>query len=140
MIAAMSSLYSSRKLKFGMQTSTPTDPGQANAVQDFAYQAMENLAFQSLSAEVASRPEGRLGVVFQIAGRHDPPQRQEARIPISALLKGDAFNQRIPLPSGTPINLTLDTSLNFDELAKALRDIWAMKKASQRRSAPVHGR
>jgi hypothetical protein len=130
----------SRKALSGMQTSTPTDPGQANAVQDFAYQAMENLAFQSLSAEVASRPEGRLGVIFQIAGRHDPPQKQEALIPISALLKGDAFNQRIPLPSGTPINLTLDTSLNFDELAKALRDIWAMKKASQRRSAPVHGR
>ncbi|MFN3229872.1 MAG: YdbH domain-containing protein, partial [Asticcacaulis sp.] len=59
-----------------------TDKGAVppSTVQDMAYQAMENLAFDSLSAEVNSLPGGRLGVLFRIKGRHDPPQRQVARI------------------------------------------------------------
>ena len=32
---------------------------QPNAVQDFAYQALENLAFSQLDAKVASRPGGQ---------------------------------------------------------------------------------
>ena len=33
--------------------------------------------------------------------------------------RGTAFNRPIPLPSGTPVDLTLDTSLNFDDLMAA---------------------
>jgi hypothetical protein len=46
------------------------------------------------------------------------------------LIRGRAFNKPIPLPKGTPIELTLDTSLNFDELMRAYQGLNA-------RSAPV---
>ena len=93
--------------------------------------------YERLSAEVSSRPGGRLGVIFQIKGRHDPAIREEARISLVDLLRGQAFKKRIALPAGTPINLTLDTSLNFDELLQAFRDVWAAKKAKRPRSAVV---
>ena len=97
----------------------PPAPTQVNAVQDFAYQALENLAFDSLDATVNSLPEGRLGVVFHVNGRNDPPERQQARIKLLDLLRGTAFDKPIPLPSNTPVDLTLDTSLNFDDLMAA---------------------
>ncbi|HZZ36357.1 MAG TPA: YdbH domain-containing protein [Caulobacteraceae bacterium] len=119
-------------------SSAPQTPaGEINAVQDFAYQAMENLSFETLSAQVASRTGGRLGVVFQIKGKHDPAKPEQANISLIELIRGRAFNKRIPLPAGTPINLTLDTSLNFDELWDAFQDVW---RAKQARSGAVQGR
>jgi hypothetical protein len=91
----------------------------SNAMQDFAYQALENLAFDSLRGELNSQPNGRLEIVLHIQGHSDPPNAQEARIGLFDLVRGDAFNKAIPLPKGTPIDLTLDTSLNFDELLRA---------------------
>lgn len=102
-------------------------PQTVNAIQDFAYQAMENLAFDTLTAEVASRDEGRLGLVFQIKGRHDPERAERARLTILDVLRGRAFERRIPLPKGTPIDLTLDSSLNFDELVEAYAAAWRRK-------------
>lgn len=87
-----------------------------NTVQDLAYQAMENLAFDILSAQVDSQDEGRLGVVFRIRGRHDPPRRQELRIPLAEFISREFLNRELPLPSGTQIDLTLDTSLNLNQL------------------------
>ena len=87
-----------------------------NAVQDFAYQALENLAFDQLDGTVNSRPMGRLGLLFHIKGRNDPAQAAEARVGAVDLLRGRAFDKPVPLPKGTPIELTLDTSLNLDEL------------------------
>ena len=88
-------------------------------MQDFAYQALENLAFDELEAKVDSRPEGRLGVIFHLKGRNDPPVGQKARISVVDLARGTAFDKPIPLPKGTPVDLTLDTSLNFDDLMAA---------------------
>jgi hypothetical protein len=92
--------------------------GQAppNAVQDFAYQALEHLAFERLEGVVNSRPMGRLGVLLHLVGQNDPPQVAETRVGILDLLRGRAFDKPLPLPKGTPIDLTLDTSLNLDEL------------------------
>jgi len=90
-----------------------------NAMTSFAYQAMENLAFSQLDAGVNSLPAGRLGVIFHLQGSHDPPVAQRARISLFDLLRGKAFEKDIPLPSGTPVELTLDTTLNFDELMAA---------------------
>ncbi len=87
-----------------------------NAIQDFAYQAMENLAFDKLDATVDSVANGRLGVLFHIVGRHDPEVAGDARLPVSGLIRGTAFDKPIPLPKGTPVDLRLDTSLNLDEL------------------------
>ncbi|HYG25887.1 MAG TPA: YdbH domain-containing protein [Caulobacteraceae bacterium] len=105
-----------------MDATTPEEP--FNAVQDFAYQAMENLSFDELEATVNSLAEGRLGVLFRIKGYHDPKVAEEARISIFDALRGDALKQRVPLPKGTPVNLTLDTSLNFDELLAAWQRGW----------------
>lgn len=94
----------------------PPQPVQQNAVQDFAYQALENLAFEHLDATIDSRPQGRLGLVFRLKGRHDPPVSAPTRLAVTDLVRGTAFDKPIPLPKGTPVDLTLDTSLNFDEL------------------------
>jgi hypothetical protein len=97
----------------------------SNAVQDFAYQALENLAFDSLSADLNSGSNGRLQVVFHVTGKSDPPQHQTADVAISDIINGTALYKPIPLPSGTPIDLTLDTSLNFDELLKSYAEAWS---------------
>jgi hypothetical protein len=91
----------------------------SNAMQDFAYQALENLAFDTLEGRLNSLPNGRLQIALRIQGHSDPPSQPEARVGMFDLLRGQAFDKPIPLPKGTPINLTLDTSLNFDELLRA---------------------
>jgi len=96
-----------------------------NAVQDFAYQALENLSFDQLSADLNSVPGGRLQVLFHIKGRSDPPKPQQAEVGLVDLINGTALQKPIPLPNGTPIDLTLDTSLNFDELLKSYSEAWS---------------
>lgn len=97
--------------------------GTSAVVQDFAYQALQDLAFQTLDATLQPRDKGRLGAVFLIKGRHDPPKAPPPlRVGILDLLRGKAFDKPLALPKGTPINLTLDVSLNFDELLKAYMD------------------
>jgi hypothetical protein len=97
----------------------------ANAVQDLAYQAMENLAYDQLSADLNSIPGGRLQVVFHIKGHSDPPQPQQAEVAIADIINGSALQKPIKLPSNTPIDLTLDTSLNFDELLNSYQEAWS---------------
>jgi len=94
---------------------------QTDAIHDFAYQALENLAIDELDAKLNSLPAGRLGVVFHIKGRNDPAVAKETRISLIDLVQGRAFDKPVPLPKGTPVDLTLDTSLNFDELLDAYR-------------------
>lgn len=94
-----------------------------NTVQDLAYQAMENLSFDILSAEVNSLDEGRIGVLFRIRGRHDPPRRQELRISIADFISREFLNRPLPLPSGTGIDLTLDTTLNLNQLIGDLLEL-----------------
>lgn len=60
-------------------------------------------------------------MLFAIKGQHDPKVGEEAVIGLRELLNGEAFKRRIPLPKGTPIDLTLDTSLNFDEVLDGVR-------------------
>ncbi len=102
-----------------------TSAANANSVQDFAYQALENLAFDSMAADINSIDNGRLQVVFHIKGRSDPPRPQQAEIAVADVVEGTAFQKPIALPSGTPIDLTLDTSLNFDELLKSYAEAWS---------------
>ena len=87
-----------------------------DTITDFAYQAMENLAFDKLDATIASRDDGRLGVLFHIVGRHDPPTKQTIRLSVMDLLQKRFLGRKLPLPSGTGVNLTLDTTLNLDDL------------------------
>ncbi|KQV61967.1 hypothetical protein ASC70_19400 [Caulobacter sp. Root343] len=113
----------------------PVQPAQINAIQDFAYQAMENLAFDQLEAGVNSTDKGRLGILFHIKGEHDPKVAEKARVGILDLIRGRAFDKRIALPAKTPVDLTLDTSLNFDELLNAWK--LAFSKPAPTRSGPV---
>jgi hypothetical protein len=94
-----------------------------NTVQALAYQAMENLSFDILSAEVNSLDEGRIGVLFRIRGRHDPPQHQELRLTIAEFISREFLNRPLPLPSGTGIDLTLDTTLNLNQLIGDLLEL-----------------
>jgi hypothetical protein len=98
---------------------SPAVAGAANsnaAISDFAYQAMENLAFETLDAKIDSLPAGRLGVLFHIIGKHDPPTPQQIRLSLSDLISRRFLGRPLPLPSGTQVNLTLDTTLNLDDL------------------------
>jgi len=94
-----------------------------NTVQDLAYQAMENLSFDILSAKVNSLDEGRIGVLFRIRGRHDPPVFQELRIPMAEFVSREFLNRILPLPSGTGIDLTLDTTLNLNQVISDLLEL-----------------
>jgi hypothetical protein len=100
----------------------PPPTGSAAPIQpndtftDFAYQAMENLAFDKLDAGVDSRSDGRLGILAHIVGRHDPPQHQEIRLSLFDLIGRKFLSKPLPLPSDTAVDLTLDTTLNLDDL------------------------
>jgi hypothetical protein len=111
----------------------PVEPqAPVNAIQDFAYQAMENLSFDTLEAGVNSTDQGRLAILFHIKGEHDPKVVEKARIGLIDLIRGTAFNKRIALPAKTPVELTLDTSLNFDELLAAWQNAYkAQSEAAQ---------
>jgi hypothetical protein len=102
---------------------------QTDAITDFAYQALENLAIDALDAKLNSLPGGRLGVLFHIKGRNDPAVAEETRLSVFDLLQGHAFDKPLPLPKGTPVDLTLDTSLNFDELLDAYRNAFSASLA-----------
>jgi len=100
--------------------SSGTSVETTDAIRDFAYQAMEHLALDSLDGVLTSLPEGRLGLKLHIKGRNDPQNKQPpTTVGLIDLIRGSAFNKPIPLPKNTPVDLTLDTSLNFDELLRA---------------------
>lgn len=105
-----------------------------NTVQDLAYQAMENLAFEILSADVNSLDQGRISVLFHIKGRHDPPEYQELRVPVDELISREFLNRPLPLPSNTGIDLTLDTTLNVNQL---ISDLMAVNRQRDGRPDPV---
>jgi hypothetical protein len=110
-------------VKANGEAQLPTTAPDPNATfTDFAYQAMENLAFDTLEAAIASRPDGRLGVLFHIVGRHDPPTKQQIRLGLMDLIQRRFMGRKLPLPSGTQVNLTLDTSLNLDDLLSDYAD------------------
>jgi hypothetical protein len=111
----------------------------ANAVQDFAYQALENLAYDQMSADLNSVANGRLQILFHIKGKSDPPKPQVAEIAIADILNGTALSKQVPLPSGTPIDLTLDTSLNFDELLKSYAQAWSKSLSPQGQAGAAAG-
>lgn len=96
---------------------------------DFAYQALENLAFDKLDAQVDSHPDGRLGVLFHIHGRHDPPQHQEITLSWLDLIRRRFMDKKLPLPSGTEVNLTLDTSLDLDDLLQDYADYQQLRSS-----------
>jgi hypothetical protein len=104
----------------GLPVSAESRPSP-NAIQDFAYQALENLAFEQLDGTINSLPHGRLGLLFHIKGKNDPPTASEARVGIIDLIRGRAFDKPLPLPKGTRIELTLETSINLDDLLAAYR-------------------
>jgi len=87
-----------------------------NTMPDLVYQAMQDLAISNLRAEVNSLDNGRLGVYFRIGGRHDPPEREEMRMTIMDLIRRDFMSKKLNLPSDTPIDLTLDTTWNANQI------------------------
>jgi Dicarboxylate transport len=106
--------------------------GEANAAEKAAYKAMENLAYDTLSASIDSQPGGRLRLDFHVSGYDDSPGPRNLRFGLFELLRGTAFQTNIPVPQGTAINLELDTSLNFDELLRGYESAWSQMTAKSR--------
>lgn len=88
----------------------------------FVYQALEHLAFDQLDATLNSQEGGRLGIRFQIKGEHNPPVSQKIRLTLREIITRK-ITRELPLPKGTKVDLTLDTSVNQDELLKDFTDI-----------------
>ena len=121
----------------GAPVSPATAAPSTSFAQDFAYQAMENLSFDSMDATLNSQTHDRLGILFHIKGRHEPPTRTRAMFRLLDILQGKALAKPVLLPSGTKIDLTLDTSLNFGELIEALRGAWNNAVAPIREALPA---
>ncbi|WP_374579467.1 YdbH domain-containing protein [Phenylobacterium sp.] len=102
-------------------------PEATNAITEFAYQAMEHLAFDTLDAQVDSQDNGRLGVLMHLKGEHTPPKKQEIRLTIMELLRQSFMDKSLPLPSGTKVDLTLDTSINLDQILKDFAEYQALR-------------
>ncbi|NEX94813.1 YdbH domain-containing protein, partial [Caulobacter sp. 17J65-9] len=131
-----------REALTGVNAAGGETPGAPpNIAQDFAYQALEHLNFEQLDAQVNSLPGGRLGILFHIKGEHAPPERKEITLSLMDVLKKRFFERELPLPSGTKIDLTLDTSFNFDQLLEDFREFNQAKSgmdgAQTLRSGPV---
>jgi hypothetical protein len=116
-----------REVLAQVQTSS-VEQVPSGVVEDLAYQAMENLAFDALSVEVNSLDEGRVGLVFRVKGRHDPPQHQDLRVGLAELISRRFLRRKLPLPSDTRIDLTLDTTLNLNQL---IADLLVINRARQ---------
>lgn len=121
----------------GPAVADPAAEAPPNAAVEFAYQAMENLDFSELSATVNSLPAGRLGVLFRILGEHAPPERQEIRLTVAELIARDFLNRELPLPSGTKVDLTLDTTLNLDQLLGDIAEARRARASSQVQANPA---
>lgn len=124
-----------REALSGLEAGGGGDGVPPNTVQDLAYQAMENLSFDLLDAEVNSLGEGRLGVLFHIRGRHDPPEHQELRLSVAEFISREFLNRTLPLPSGTGIDLTLDTTLNIEQLVADLIELNRARNGQPTREA-----
>ncbi|MET0282736.1 MAG: YdbH domain-containing protein [Steroidobacteraceae bacterium] len=123
-----------REMLDQVQTSA-AEKAPPGMVEDLAFQALENLSFETLSVDVNSLDKGRVGLVFKVKGRHDPPQHQELRVGLLELISRKFMQRRLPLPSDTRIDLTLDTTLNLNQL---ISDLLEVQRARQGRgSAPA---
>lgn len=90
-------------------------PTVVDPYTDFVYQALEHLTFTELDAKVDSQADGRLGVRFHIKGEHVPPKSQAIKLTLRELFT-QKIQRALPLPKGTKVDLTLDTSVNLDQL------------------------
>lgn len=112
-----------REALTGMEASNADDSIPPNAMTDLAYQALENLAFDDMTVVVNSLDAGRLNLRFAIHGRHDPPDKREIRLGWLQVLRRQFFDRPLPLPSGTGVNLNLDTTLNANQLIGDLLEL-----------------
>jgi len=127
--AALTSVTAQGSIKPPAGAAAPV--ANTDTFTDFAYQAMENLAFSKLDAQVNTLPNGRLSVLFHVVGYHDPPKHQEITLSWWDLIRRKFLGKQLPLPSGTGVNLTLDTTLNLDDLLKDYADFERLKGSGQ---------
>lgn len=122
-----------REVLSGLEAGGGGEEIPPGVVEDLAYQAMEYMAFDTLTARVDSLDGGRLGVLFRIMGRHDPPERRELRLGLLDVIRRDFLGQPLELPSDTGIRLTLDTTFNLDQIVS---DILALNRARRGEADP----
>lgn len=111
----------------GAVATAPAEPAAApDPYSDFVYQALEHLVFQELDATLNSQDEGRLGIRFHIKGEHSPPVNQQIRLTLREIITRKV-TRTLPLPKGTKVDLTLDTSINLDQLLRDFTDIQTVR-------------
>ena len=112
-----------REALTGLEASNGDAEASPNLLSNMAYQALENLAFDDMTVIVNSLDAGRLNLRFAVHGRHDPPDKQEIRLTWLQVLRRQFYDDDIPLPSGTGVNLNLDTTLNANQLIGDLLEL-----------------
>jgi len=125
-----------REALTGMEASNADAEVPPNLMTDLAYQALENLAFDDMTVVVNSLDAGRLNLRFAIHGRHDPPQKQEIRLTWLQVLRRQFFDKPLPLPSGTGVNLNLDTTLNANQLIGDLLELNRVRQGQAAANTP----
>jgi hypothetical protein len=125
-----------REALIGMEASNADAEVPPNLMTDLAYQALENLAFDDMTVVVNSLDAGRLNLRFAIHGRHDPPQTQEIRLTWLQVLRRQFFDKPLPLPSGTGVNLNLDTTLNANQLIGDLLELNRVRQGQVAANTP----
>nr|QQZ50194.1 hypothetical protein JKL49_27415 [Phenylobacterium glaciei] len=55
-------------------------------------------------------------MLFHIKGENAPPTHQEIWLTPQEIITRSFLTKKLPLPSGTKVDLTLDSSLNLDQL------------------------
>jgi hypothetical protein len=125
-----------REALSGLEASNVDDSIPPNAMTDLAYQALENLAFDDMTVIVNSLDAGRLNLRFAIHGRHDPPNKQEIRLTWLEVLQRRFFDKPLPLPSGTGVNLNLDTTLNANQLIGDLLELNRVRQGKDLAESP----
>ncbi len=83
-----------------------TVPTGSQPFDDLSYQALEHLRYDSLDATL----DGDVAHLH-LRGQSAPPQPQSPRISVEDYLSGAWVKKPLALPSGTPVDLHLDVSL-----------------------------
>lgn len=104
--AAVSSLSADGSVTAEGQSKAAVVPVGSHPFDDLAYQALEHLHYDSLEATLDGD-----AAHLSLRGRFAPPRPQSAHMDIADYLSGAWAQKPLALPSGTPVDLHLDVSL-----------------------------
>ena len=108
---ALSGVVASGSLTGDGQARAAAVPPASNPFQDLAYQAMEQLHYDRLDAQIHMQPDGGLDSLWHVEGRFAPPSPRQSRVNLEDYLDGAWAAKPLALPSDTSVDLYLDVPL-----------------------------